>query len=185
MSFHSTRLLGILFVSLILSGCSQTYINQQPLGKSFPDVTGEGLDQQIHQLPSYFADKTTVLLLGYKQDSQFDIDRWLIGLDMKGTQADIYELPTIQGRLPRQIKGMINEGMRKGIPEELWSIVITVYEDGDTLQAFTGNEKPNNARVILLDKTGKVQFFHDRGFSVAALNQLNAQVKKLQRLSLF
>ena len=170
-----------LIVTLFLSGCSQTYINQQPIGKVFPNVEGEGLDERVHQLPDYFSDKTTVLLLGYKQESQFDIDRWLIGLDMTGAQADVYELPTIQGWLPRQIKGVINEGMRKGIPEELWSIVITVYEDGETLQAFTGNEKPINARVIVLDKTGKVQFFHDRGFSVGSLKQLNAQVKKLQK----
>ena len=182
--FMLTRTFALSFsliVTLFLSACSQTYINQQPIGKVFPNVEGEGLDERVHQLPDYFSDKTTVLLLGYKQESQFDIDRWLIGLDMTGTQADVYELPTIQGWLPRQIKGVINEGMRKGIPEELWSIVITVYEDGETLQAFTGNEKPINARVIVLDKTGKVQFFHDRGFSVGSLKELNAQVKKLQK----
>lgn len=181
MSFRSIALLCTLFATLVISGCSQTYPNQQLVGKAFPSVKGEGLDKQVHQLPNYFSDKITVLLLGYKQESQFDIDRWLIGLDMTATQADVYELPTIQGWLPRQIKGMINEGMRKGIPEELWSIIITVYEDGETLQAFTGNEKPNNARVIVLDKIGKVQFFHDRGFSVGALKQLNAQVNKLEK----
>lgn len=173
--------LSTLLLTLLLASCSQTYLNQQPLGQTFPSVMGEALDKNTYQLPEYFANRNVVLLLGYKQDSQFDIDRWLIGLDMTGTQADVYELPTIQGWLPRQLKGTINEGMRKGIPEELWNIVITVYQDGAELQKFTGNENPNNARVMLLDKTGQIRFFYDKGFSVSALKQLNQQAKLLQK----
>ena len=50
---------------------------------------------------------------------------------------------------------MIDNGMRAGIPKELWRGVITVYQDGERVQAFTGNINPNNARVLLLDRTGK------------------------------
>ena len=62
--------------------------------------------------------------------------------------------------------------MRGGIPKELWSIVVTVYEDGDNVQRYTGNIKPNNARVMAIDKSGDVVYFYDRGFSVAALNDV-------------
>ena len=62
--------------------------------------------------------------------------------------------------------------MRKGIPKELWKGVITVYEDGEKIQQFTGNENPNNARVILINKKGTIIYFYDEGFSVAALNNL-------------
>jgi cytochrome oxidase Cu insertion factor (SCO1/SenC/PrrC family) len=64
--------------------------------------------------------------------------------------------------------------MRRGIPKELWGGVITIYEDGEKIQAFTGNENPNNARVMLLDKNGKIIYFYDRGFSVTALNEVLA-----------
>lgn len=64
--------------------------------------------------------------------------------------------------------------MRAGIPKPLWKGVVTVYKDGEKVQAFTGNEKPNNARVVLLDGQGKVIYFYDQGFSVDALNQLRA-----------
>ncbi|MAD89569.1 MAG: hypothetical protein CMK64_07665, partial [Pseudoalteromonas sp.] len=63
---------------------------------------------------------------------------------------------------------------RRGIPKELWGGVITIYEDGEKIQAFTGNENPNNARVMLLDKNGKIIYFYDRGFSVSALNEVLA-----------
>ena len=112
--------------------------------------------------------------MGYKQDSQFDIDRWLIGLDMTETLVDVYEIPTIQGLFPRMFSTLINNGMRKGIPKELWKGVVTVYEDGERVQEYTGNETPNNTRVILLDENSKVIYFYDRGFSVAALNELRS-----------
>lgn len=171
--------LSVLLVFILIAGCSQTYQNQVPIGKIFPSVQGEALDKQIHQLPDYFAKRPVILLMGYKQNSQFDIDRWLIGLDMTESTAEIYELPTIQGWAPRMAKNFINEGMRKGIPEELWSIVITVYKDGETLQQFTGNQSPNNARVVVLDQAGKVRHFYDRGFSVTALKQVNKVYKSL------
>ncbi|MDO7086617.1 hypothetical protein WNY51_14185 [Pseudocolwellia sp. AS88] len=158
----------------IATGCSTTYSNKDITGSTFPSVLGESLEQEQVNLPEDFKGKLTLLLVGYKQDSQFDIDRWLIGLDMTETLVDVYEIPTIQGLFPRMFSTMINNGMRKGIPKELWKGVVTVYEDGERVQEYTGNETPNNTRVILLDKSGKVIYFYDRGFSVAALNELRS-----------
>ena len=63
----------------------------------------------------------------------------------------------------------IDEGKRKGIPKELGKGVITVYVVGSRIQALTGNDNRQNARVIVLDDEGKIIDFYDRGFSVAAL----------------
>lgn len=161
----------ILFISLA-SGCSTKYTNQSVTGKAFPAVTGQTLEENTVNIPADFNKEVTLLLVGYKQNSQFDIDRWLIGLDMTETKVDVYELPTIQGLFPKMFSTFIDNGMRAGIPKPLWKGVITVYEDGDKVQAFTGNENPNNTRVLLLDKNGIIVYFYDEGFSVAALNEL-------------
>ena len=163
----------ILFIALLLAltaGCSATYTNQALVGKSFPVVTGESLEKNMVRIPNDFKGDFTLLLIGYKQNSQFDIDRWLIGLDMTNTKVDVYEIPTIAGLFPRMFSTFIDNGMRKGIPKALWKGIITVYEDGERIQAFTGNQNPNNARVLLLDKNGVILYFYDEGFSVAALN---------------
>ncbi len=162
----------ILFIAATFVGCATTYTNRNPVGEMFPKISGESLEKTEIEMPEYFEGSQVVLLLGYKQDSQFDIDRWLIGLDMTNANVKAYELPTIQGMLPRMFSTFIDEGMRSGIPKELWGGVVTVYADGAELQEFTGNENPNNARVLLLDKNGKVIYFFDRGFSVFALNEL-------------
>tara|TARA_R110001592_G_scaffold186150_12_gene430456 strand:- start:2413 stop:2940 length:528 start_codon:yes stop_codon:yes gene_type:complete len=161
----------ILFISLA-SGCSTKYTNQSVTGKAFPAVTGQTLEEKTVNIPADFNKEFTLLLVGYEQNSQFDIDRWLIGLDMTETKVDVYELPTIQGLFPKMFSTFIDNGMRAGIPKPLWKGVITIYEDGDKVQAFTGNESPNNARVLLLDKNGIIVYFYDDGFSVAALNEL-------------
>lgn len=135
-------------------------------------MKGTDLEGNEVIIPSAFSGRKTLLLFGFKQDSQFDIDRWFIGLDMTQTQVDAYEVPTIQGMFPRMFKTVIDDGMRAGIPKELWKGVITVYADGEQVQQFTGNQQANNARVILLDEKGKIIFFYDRGFSVFALNTL-------------
>ncbi len=171
------KIMMLIFISATFIGCATTYTNRNPVGEMFPNVSGESLEKKEIEMPQYFSGSQVVLLLAYDMDSQFDVDRWLIGLDMTNTDIKAYELPTIQGMLPRMFSTFIDEGMRKGIPKELWGGVITVYADGAALQEFTGNENPNNARVLLLDENGKVIYFFDRGFSVFALNELKEMIE--------
>jgi hypothetical protein len=155
-----------------LSACTTHYPNKQITGKTFPSVTGQTLEKNPVKVPNDFNNLHTLLLVGYTQNSQFDIDRWLIALDETKTNIPTYELPTIQGLFPRMFSTVIDNGMRAGIPKPLWKGVITIYKDGDSVQAFTGNERPNNARVILINQRGKILYFYDQGFSVEALNNL-------------
>jgi hypothetical protein len=168
------RLLYICFFILLTVGCSANYTNKSITAQPFPSIKGGNLENIPVNIPEDFSGNITLLLIGYKQDSQFDIDRWLIGLDMTNTEVDVYEIPTIQGMFPRMFKTTINSGMRAGIPKSLWKGVITVYKDGERVQAFTGNENPNNARVILLNVKGTILYMHDKGFSVEALNQVRS-----------
>ena len=167
------RLSAVLVLVLFFSGCANyDYPSQVSIGDKMIEASGGNLEGETVLIPQDFAGQETLLLFGYKQDSQFDIDRWLIGLDMTQTKVAAYEIPTIQGMLPRMFSGFIDSGMRKGIPKALWKGVVTVYADGDKVQRFTGNQNPNNARVMLLDKQGNIVYFYDRGFSVEALNEV-------------
>ncbi|MGS2719828.1 hypothetical protein [Paraglaciecola aestuariivivens] len=170
------RLLTLLIVLGLVSCATYDYPGEVEVGKTIINFQGESLAGEKVQIPSAFSGQNTLLLFGYKQDSQFDIDRWLIALDMTQTQVPTYEIPTIQGMFPRMFSPIIDNGMRKGIPKALWQGVITVYGDGEAVQRFTGNLNPNNARVILLDKNGRIAYFYDQGFSVEALNDLRAKL---------
>jgi hypothetical protein len=169
-----------LLVPAFLASCQSSIPNRDVLGEGFPAVAGESLAGERIQLPARSG--TSVLLVGYAQDAQFDADRWIYGLLQAQLAARIVELPTIPGLFPRMASGWIDSGMRSGIPNEDWSSVVTVYGSAaKTIVDFTGNEKPRNIRVLLLDSEGRVRWFHDRGFSAAKLLELDGAIRALPK----
>lgn len=175
-------LAGVISAAAILvflgsSSCSATVENRVPVNEVFPSVEGESLEGEVVQLP---LDEPAVLLLGYVQDAQFDADRWLVGLLQAPPAVRILEVPTIRGLFPSALKGTIDSGMRSGIPSEDWQSVVTLY-GGDAKQVveLTGNERPRNIRVLLVDGEGRVRWFHDRGFSAGKLLELSKAAEEL------
>lgn len=171
-----TRTMSVIVVVITaasITGCaSYNYPEQVQLGDKMISVSGESLDGKKVNIPEDFVGEKTLLLFGFIHKSQFDIDRWLIGLDMTDTRVNIYEIPTLKGVFPQLFSRFIDDAMREGIPKEIWRDVVTVYQDGDEVQTFTGNQNPKNARVMLLDENGRVLHFYNRGFSVDALKAL-------------
>jgi len=162
------------FFALGTSSCSTTWPRRDPIGEVLPQVSGTSLADEVVTLPDIADGAPLLLLIGYVQEAQFDLDRWLLGLDQLGWKTRTFEVPTLPGMLPRMFGNVIDNGMRRGIPEEDWAAVVTVYAEADKLAAFTGNEGSRNGRILLLDGTGKVVFYHDRGYSVGTLKKLVA-----------
>jgi hypothetical protein len=168
---------------LLASGCA-SIPNRDPTGEIFPTVQGTTLSSQATTLPLAVQGKPSLLLVAYDQDAQFDVDRWVLGvLQLKTPIEQLFEVPTVAGVVPTVLAGVINSGMRSGIPSEDWASVCTVYSDGAILERFTGTERGLNARVVLLDATGKVIWFHDRGFSPSVAMKLDAKVRELNAIS--
>jgi hypothetical protein len=173
-------LVGALLVA-VATGCASTPPNRDPVGEVFPSVRGESLAGEDYRLPEDFAGRKILLLVGYVMNSQFDIDRWLLGLLQAEVDVPFIEVPTIDGLLPGMFAGQIDSGMRKGIPREDWPAVITVYGDADEIVRFTGKENPRNARVLLLDEDGKVIWFHDRGYSARLILEIEELISENRR----
>lgn len=163
-----------LLLALAATSCSSTWPRRDPTGEVFPTVTGESLAGATVTLPAVGRGEPLLLLVGYEQETQFDLDRWLLALDEAGWRVTTFEVPTLPGMMPRLFAGMIDGGMRRGIPQEDWAGVVTLYGDAAPVARFTGNEDALPGRVLLLDGEGKVVFFHDRGFSVGTLRRLEA-----------
>lgn len=166
--------------SFWLAGCAATIPNRDPVGEPFPEVAGESLEGTAWTIPADLAGRPAILLIGYVQDSQFDIDRWLLGIAQAEIPVPFLELPTIPGLAPRMFKGTIDQGMRQGIPIEDWQGVVTLWkEDARRVLELTGNQLPNNARVLLLDAEGRIVWFADRGYSAAGVLELDARAREL------
>ena len=152
------------------AGCGSTLPRRDPTGERFPEVSGTSLAGDPVPLPG---GKAQVLLVGYLQDAQFDLDRWLLGLLQVGPPLPILEVPTIPSRIASVFAGTIDEGMREGIPAPEWRGVVTLYgEQADPVAELTGTENGSNGRVLVLDAEGRVVWFHDSGYSAATLLDL-------------
>lgn len=176
--YHKQKL-ALVLALLLCVGCS-AIPRRNPTGQLFPSVRGQALDGRSWRLPEDLRGRPALLLVGYKQDSQFDIDRWLLGIEQLGLEVTAIEVPTISGMFPRMFSTRIDRGMRKGIPKALWGGVVTVYRDAARIESFTGSENGLTGRVLLLDASGRVAYFHDSGYSVPALKQLEAKLAALR-----
>ena len=177
-------LLSLIVIGAVLSngGCMAKYPNRNPVGETFPTATGENLDKEKVELPKAYLGKPALYMAGYSQNSQFDLDRWTIGLTQVEFPAAIIEVPTIPGMFPSMIKGVIDNGMRSGIPSEDWAAVITLYgNQAKPVAKFTGTENPRNGRLLLLDNEGVVRWFWDEGFSAKRLMELKKMAIDLDK----
>jgi hypothetical protein len=172
---------AVALAALVLSACSSTYARRDPLGEPFPSVRGTALDGTEVALPAAVQGAPALLLIGFQQNTQFDLDRWLLGLSEAKVAVRTFEVPTLPGMMPGLFSGFIDGGMRRGIPQEDWGGVVTVYGDAKAIAQFVGNEDGLPGRVVLLDRDGRVAFFHDRGYSIATLRRLQEVLARVQR----
>lgn len=171
-------LLLICFVSFAACG-PKTVPGSFREGQVFTSVSGESLDKKPVRIPEELAGKVSILLVGYVQNAQFDIDRWILGFLQLGTPAKLLEIPTVAGMIPSLIENYINDGMRKGIPREDWNSVVTVYKDSDKIIELLGNERRQNAYVVVLDKRGAIRAIENEGYSATRVQRLDQIVKSL------
>ncbi len=181
-------ILGALTVAIAIPavlagrGCASTYPNRDPLGERFPDVTGTSLEKRPTDLPDALAGQPAIVLVGYRQNAQFDLDRWMIGLIQAGAteHARIVEVPTIPGLVPTMASGWIDDGMRSGIPREDWGSVVTLYgKAAEPVATLTGTENGRLGRVLVLDSTGEIVWFDDGAFSPSKAVEVAAFVERL------
>jgi hypothetical protein len=124
-----------------------TTVTQAP----FPRVAGESLTGERITIPDAYRGKNTLLLIGYTQKAQFDIDRWILGALQADVTVEIVEVPTIAGMMPQMVQGFINNGMRSGIPQSDWASVVTVYEDAPKIiisrRIVVNPARPSSSRL--------------------------------------
>lgn len=170
----------ILILSLIACSASTIQTPNNLIDKEFPKVKGQSLAKEDITIPDSYRGKPAILLIGYLQKTQFDIDRWILGLLQADVKAKIVEVPTIAGMMPQMVQGFIDNGMRSGIPTSDWASVVTVYEDAPKIISALGNERPQSARVVLLNSDGKIVWSSNSGYSATQVLELKGIVDSLK-----
>jgi hypothetical protein len=174
------KLLSLLILSFAITSCTRSVSTPSNINNSqFPSVKGNSLSNQAVSIPENYRGKVTLILVGYTQRAQFDIDRWILGALQADVKADIVEVPTIAGMMPQMVQGFIDNGMRSGIPKSDWGSVVTVYEDAPKIIEALGNERPQSAYAVLLNRDGKIVWSSNIGYSATQILELKKVVDSL------
>lgn len=177
----NVKIVALAFVSLLCVACTAKVATPRDVQNSmFPTVHGTNLNKEPITLPDHYRGKVTLVLIGYTQKTQFDIDRWILGALQAEVPAEIVEVPTIAGMMPQMVQGFIDNGMRSGIPKSDWAAVVTVYEDAPKIIEALGNERPQSAYAVLLNKEGRIVWSSNSGYSASQILELKKMAASLR-----
>ncbi len=159
-------MLGILLVTL-LAGAPRPA--QHPDTLRFARAEGQALTGGRFVVPDDFAGERNLVFIAFSRGQQADIDAWKPLRDSL-TAADSgvqwYELPTL-GRRYRLIRGLIDGGMRRGIPDSTTRAhTITLYIDKSPFERPLGIVDEDSIAVVLARRDGTV-IWSTRGWPTA------------------
>jgi hypothetical protein len=149
--FPSALVALISCLLLLLSPLAQT-------STEMPTIEGETLAGHTIKLPDAASGKVTVLVLGFSKASKTQTSVWgkRISDDFSSQPLFVlYQLPVLED-VPRLIRGMVISGIRKGVPENMRDHFVPVLHDEDKLKTLVGYKEPDDAYVVVLDRTGKL-----------------------------
>ena len=151
-----------------------------PIGRAFPWVAGTALSGSRVRFPDDLAGAPALLLIAYRRGAQSDVDRWAAFARREAPGLKVLEVPVIPALIWRPLKGMIDGGMRGGVPKPQWSSVVTVYDDGAAVRDFVGDRGAPIAHATLLDAGGVVRALEAGGFSEESGRRLLAALAALE-----
>ena len=131
-----------------------------PGGKdTFPRVTGINLLGDEVRLPDGFEGDINLVVVGFVQEHQKDIDTWIAalpGLLAAGSSLRLYEVPVIY-RASAPFRLWVNNGMHYGIPDPVArKRTITVYADQGKFVESVGASGLDRIHALLVDKSGRI-----------------------------
>ena len=129
-------------------------------GMAFPILVAETLDGKQFQTPDPERETSHIILIAFKRGVQPQIDKWLSALSgpvAARQDVEMYEVPMLAGAW-RLMSGIIDGGMRSGIPQEKHSSVATFYGDIKRYQDILDMDQTDQCYLYVIDPQGIIRF---------------------------
>lgn len=137
------------------------------VGKVFPTISGHDLDKNEVFLPKTAHGHVALIVLVSNRNAQPMVDSWISHFERELCECEgymYYEVPMISGAWGRFFSGVIDGGMRAGIPAEKHHNVMTYYGDYKDIYEKLGIKDMSLAYPFLIDKNGIIRW-NASGFS--------------------
>ena len=119
--------------------------------QQFPAITGQNLLGKDVNLPDAHP---TVIVMGFTHASQTQTKPWTQRI---GTQFPLYSIAVLED-VPRLVRGMAVHGIKSGVPEERRARFLLVYHNEKQLKLAAGFSAPDDAYLLVLDKSGAIRW---------------------------
>src|SRR5262245_57617061 len=150
-------------IVLVLLGTSLIAASAPQLatGTEFPPLEGTTLSGEAASLPRDTRGHPAMLIIGFSKAASKITRPWLDGcralaVKSSGGTVNCYDIRMVE-EVPRFFRGMMERGMRSGLPVDLQRQTLLVYSDNDAWRGRVGAVDDKTAYVIGCDKEGIVR----------------------------
>ena len=171
------RRLGILLGLLLALNTSTSGAAQLALGSELPLLEAETLSGDRATLPRDGRGHPMILVLSFAKSAAKITRPWLEAC--RAPAASATSTPVVRcfdvrmlEAVPGFMRGMVERGMRKGLPEELKRDALLVYADNDAWRERIGGTEEKTAYVIGCDGEGRVRATARGEYTEAALKRV-------------
>jgi hypothetical protein len=145
----------------------------------FPGITGKSLNGAEVTLPDAAIGKVALIIVAFVRQPPGVVDSWLAPFEKEFSHDKsyvFYEIPMLEGVWAKTISGIIEGGMRQGIPERMHDNVVSYYGGAEAYCAALEINDKSRCYVFLLDRHGSIIW---RSVGTAS----DAAVKEMLRLA--
>jgi len=135
--------------------------------QQFPSIEGQNLRDHGVKLPDGQAE---AVVIGFTHASQNQTKAWAMRI---AGQVNTYSIAVLED-VPRLMRGMVSHGMKSGVPDAQREHFVRVYQGEKELKQAVGFSAPDDAYVVVLDKSGAIRWKYHGPVTDSAVEQLKA-----------
>lgn len=161
---------GLLLVAAASPGRPLAAANASklPLGDELPPLEGKTLSGDVAALPRDTKGHPAILVIGFTKGAAKVTRPWLDGCRSAGAASaaeaasaaasavTCYDVRMLED-VPRIFRGMVERGMRSGLPIELQRRTLLVYAENEAWRERVGAKEEKTAYVLGCDKEGRIR----------------------------
>lgn len=149
------------------------------LAQSLPTTTVQTLSGHRLSLPDALHDHLAIFIIGFSRASSHPTSDWNKNLHAAFSadhNLQIYQVADIAGA-PHLFRGMITSGIRKDVPPDQRDNFLVVTDADTAWKQFAGYSAPDDAYIVLINKSGQPIWKTHGPFNQTSLNELKQKVE--------
>ena len=149
--------------------------------KDLPKIESESLAGRKVALPEAAAGKVAVLVIGFSKASKTPTNAWAkkVAADFGSRPAfELYQMAVLED-VPRLIRGIVISSIKSGVPESMRDHFLPVLHGEAELKKLVGYQEPDDAYMVVLNRSGKVVHQQHGALTDASYSELRGVIDPL------